>query len=80
MLLSMAADPILYNKKNKAVEAGQLFLPTALDKFLCFGAGISVAIFLFGAGLGWKDIRVEHKMVNQIKSEAATQEKAESTD
>jgi hypothetical protein len=58
---------------------------TAIDKIFYFSVGISVAAFLFGSGLGWKDIRVEHKSVNQAKSEeaareAATQEKTESTD
>lgn len=52
----------------------------ALDKIFCFGAGISVAAFIFGFGLGWKEIRGEHKSVNQAKSEeVATQEKTEST-
>lgn len=57
---------------------------TALDKIFYFGIGISVAAFLFSSGLGWKDIRIEHKSTTQENSGGAsngtaTREMAESS-
>jgi hypothetical protein len=45
---------------------------TAISHVMYLGAGLSVATFIFGTGLGWKDIRVEKKL-QAIKSTSSPQ-------
>jgi hypothetical protein len=44
----------------------------AISHVMYLGAGLSVATFIFGTGLGWKDIRVEKKL-QEIKSTSSPQ-------